>query len=382
MFREAFRSERFDSFEWVLRIVGAAVVNIVIFQFLAELTAQNTVNSATNSTTITGTSTQHFISVSSNYLFLYPPLAYVFYPVTIILYLWPLIGSLIFTKKNTDLESRFIVPPFYIAIISIAYFIVFILGFPNLRPTTPIESAVEPLNYLYSMMILMLLGVIAFEEDRIAVKILGYNADRNRIFFEKLSVNGILEEVKGKLLIPEIRSNLGVSQRIVEEDDSHFVLQGSTARRYDVDVVTKIGGYKDDENKHRTILKVAYYLRNRYSLGFTNYFAERTKKQSVYLHDVLNTTEPKMPSIDSVSLIKNGNDLFVEEVIGDLRGLYVRTQSASLSTVYLVASVLVLSILTAFLVITGQPTFASIASLTIDLVILVVAVIDYSRKRS
>ncbi len=362
--------------------MGAAVVNIVIFQFLAELTAQNTVNSATNSTTITGTSTQHFISVSSNYLFLYPPLAYVFYPVTIILYLWPLIGSLIFTKKNTDLESRFIVPPFYIAIISIAYFIVFILGFPNLRPTTPIESAVEPLNYLYSMMILMLLGVIAFEEDRIAVKILGYNADRNRIFFEKLSVNGILEEVKGKLLIPEIRSNLGVSQRIVEEDDSHFVLQGSTARRYDVDVVTKIGGYKDDENKHRTILKVAYYLRNRYSLGFTNYFAERTKKQSVYLHDVLNTTEPKMPSIDSVSLIKNGNDLFVEEVIGDLRGLYVRTQSASLSTVYLVASVLVLSILTAFLVITGQPTFASIASLTIDLVILVVAVIDYSRKRS
>jgi len=164
----------------------------------------------------------------------------------------------------------------------------------------------------------------------------------------------------------------------VEGDKEHgYVLK--TQGGYDF--VTKIGLYVDEETKQYTILKMGFYQKTAYSLRVTKYFIEESKRQALYLHDVLVDRIPPM-TIDILAPLSNtGHDLFVKEIVEDLRGFYIQTKKASRVSVASIGALVGLAALAVALYVAGFPSYAYGTTAGIETLVGFYVVWDVVRKR-
>jgi len=363
-------SAKYDSIDFYTRVIAGAGVNIVLLQYLSILIGQNT----SWSVTLSGNTA----TLTPIYGFLSPPLVYWFILATILFLVSPLLVSLLFSKKREDLADLRVVPPLYVAIVTIVYAALFIFGVPNLSGLNSIAKSELVSNYLLGFMSLFFFGFIAWGEDRAAVLIFGTSAERESIYFEKLRVHGQIEDVKAKFLTPEIRENLGLVKRVEGDQKLGYILR--TGRRFDI--TSLISLREDEEEKGSVIVKIAYYEKSRYSVRFSRYFLEFTKRQSAYLYEVFTDRKPQMPTDILQELTNTSNDSFICDVLDDLRGYYVAVQKVAPLSLTLVVSSLLVAAVTVWAFLTAKPSSAIASGGLIEIFILVVGLMDYFKRRS
>jgi hypothetical protein len=353
-------SDTYDLYDWYARMIAGSLAYIILFQLLGEIVAQNTT----------------VLPTGINYAFFNPPVLWEVISLVVLIVISPLLISLFLTRKDVELEKLRIVPPLAIFIIGIAYAVVFVVGLGFFLHFGQAQYVNDGVNHMFGLAALLMLALAARPEDRLAVWILGRTAERESIYFEKLKVRSPIDEVKAKLSTPEYADNLFLKMEVEGDRNTGFIFKTQGG----FDFITKIGLYVDEENKQETVLKMAFYQRAAYSLRVTRYFIEEAKRQSTYLHDVLTDRTPPMVIQELVPLSHNGHDLFVNEVIEDLRGFYVQTKKATPVSKVLIGALVGLTGFTAALYLAGLPLEAVTASGEIEVLIAAVTVMDYVRK--
>lgn len=352
----------YDTVNWYLRIFAASLGEILAFYLLVGFIQQNSETVLTPNGPV-----EAYLTI---------PLFYWFLIYGAFIFVAPLLLSLILTKKDVDLENLRIVPPLYVSIIGVLYAAVFFLLVPLLRIVGQPQFANIGILDLASLMFLIFIPMTARAEDSLAIAILGRTADRQAIFFEKLRVHASIEEVKAKLSTQEYADNLSLRMNVAGTKEEGYVLKTQRGFAF----TTKVGLYVDEDDKNRTILKVAFYEKSPYSLRLTKYFIEHAREHVAYLHDLLTGREPLMKVDVLVALTNNVHDLFINDVLDDLRGFYVQTKRAPRVSILLVGTVVALTGLTIGFFLSGYPEEAFLATGAIDIVILIVTVMEYIRK--
>jgi hypothetical protein len=201
-------------------------------------------------------------------------------------------------------------------------------------------------------------------------------AEREGIYFGKIRVQGDIDEVKAKLLSPEVLDNLFLSERVDGDRKDGYVLKAGRL----FDFRTRIGLSVDQENDGFTILKAAFFLRTRYSLSLENYAVELTKKNSAYLSQVLADRNPAMAIETLVPLTNSENDSFVSETIDDLRGLLVQTRRAPRASLVLGLFFIILTVAIGVAYFSGQSSLLPLG-IAIDVLIAAIALYEIASKR-
>jgi hypothetical protein len=309
-------------------------------------------------------------------MFLSPPLLYVTIPIFVLFLLSPFFLSLIFTNRAAEPQNLRLVPPFAIGLATVAYGIVVLLPFPNPNQLNSPLFTAELVEFFYGFLGLFFFGFLSYVEDRSAVLVLGRTAEREGIYFGKIRVQGDIDEVKAKLLSPEVLDNLFLSERVDGDRKDGYVLKAGRL----FDFRTRIGLSVDQENDGFTILKAAFFLRTRYSLSLENYAVELTKKNSAYLSQVLADRNPAMAIETLVPLTNSENDSFVSETIDDLRGLLVQTRRAPRASLVLGLFFIILTVAIGVAYFSGQSSLLPLG-IAIDVLIAAIALYEIASKR-
>ncbi len=376
-------SDEYSVLQWALRLIIGVSSSILILQFISWFVNTNTTysNSTTQTIQIVNgvvVSNTAVTNVVPKFMFLSPPLLYFAIPIFLLFLLSPFFLSLIFTNRGAEPQNLRLVPPFAIGLATAAYGIVFLVPFPNPNQINSPLFTAEFVRFFYGFFGLFFFGFLSYGQDRLAVLVLGRTAERDGIYFEKISVHGDIDEVKAKLLSTEVLDNLFLSERIDGDRNDGYVLK--TGRFFDFR--TRIGLSVDRENNGFTILKAAFYLRTRYSLSLEKYAVEHTKKNSAYLHQVLTDRNPAMAIEVLVPLTNSENDSFVSETIDDLRGLLVQTRRAPRASLVLVLFFIILTIGIAFAYFSGQSSSSLLPlGIAIDVLIAAIALYEIVSKR-
>jgi hypothetical protein len=336
----------YKKFEWWLRLLGGVALYILLLQAFAQFTGEHTVSGITAQG-----------QYATDYLFVDPPLLYYFLGLTVFLFLAPLLLSLTLTKRDVELRSLTIVPPLTIGLLGIFYTAVFIFGFPNLNPpstTLPIEEDAYLFGFVGG---LLLVGVFRLE-DRLAVALLGRSTEREALYFEELRVAAPIERVKERFSVPEIRSALRISQ---VDGDANIGYEMKTPRGFDFIIRLKI--LKDPQSPHtKTIVKTVIYEKTRYSIHTDSYIVEYARKQAGYIFDLLNNRTPTLSAVITTPLTNNSQDPFVDVVIDDMRGLYLKSQKYSFGDKLKLAAFVGIVALTGLLFAAGLTTYGVLSA--------------------
>lgn len=366
------RSDAYGDIDWAVRIIGGATISIFTLQIFSDFLAQAV--TYTTQTTVTntyqnGTLVSSYASTGPTpvYHFLSLPYVYFFFPAIAFFYLLPFLLSLALSKKDVELRNLRIVPPLAIGLPTAAYGFIFLLNFSN----------VNSISFLYGMMGLFALVATSAIEDRWAVSFLGTTAERESIYFEKLRVAADIDDVKARLIVPEIANVLNIRDTFEGKRESGY--KGRSPRLSEI--TTKIGLSIDRQDARFTIVNVAFYVKARFMLRLTNYLGEYAQRQSAYLYRVLTEWKPILPAVVVIPLSNSEYDPYIDEVIDDLRGFYVQTRRAPRRTVIAVVLVTILTIGTAISLVSGQSVTISQATGFSDALVAIIAALDFLSKR-
>jgi hypothetical protein len=257
----------------------------------------------------------------------------------------PFLLSLILTKRKPNLR---LVPPFYIAWVSYVWLII-VQSYPF--STTTVTDSV-------------LLGgifvAICYLEDRAVTLILGITAERENIFFEHFKAFAQIEDVRNKLSVPEIRSELTLSPRT--EGNSELGYRLHTRREFTS--VNRILLTRDKEYPDElTDVKVVYYAMGRYSLTMSPYFLEHWKKTSGYLKDIFTERDPIIGIEKITDFQNNVRDPLVDSVVDDLMGYYVKSQRVSMLDKIKVGATIGIFVIAVYLFVIGQPVYGGLSAI-------------------
>ena len=355
-------SKTYDTFDWAIRIFIGSAIESSLFNLLAVIIRSNSELVSTSQGPAPAWETA--------------PLFYGIIALIAIIMIAPFLLSLALSKIDVELEDLRIVPPQYIAYVGSVYAAVFVILVPLAGQVYQPQFANSALVSLLAISFLLFVVLGGRAEDKLTVAILGRTADKQQIYFEKLTIDASLEEVKTKLTTREYADNLFLRMDIEGDKNKGYTVK--TERGYDF--VAKVGMYPDDEDKNKTILKAAFYQQSRYSLKVTKFFIENDHRQASYLAEILTDREPPMKIETIIPLTNSAHDIFVNEVIDDLRGFYVKTKKAPRVSVILVMTNLALTGMTIGFAALGYPQAAYLTTGGVEGLILLVTVLDYLRK--
>ena len=361
--------EEYDSLDFYIRVAAGGAIIFLLAQLLGIYISRNTV--WTETMTQSGTLTE-----SASFPFLNPPTVYWFIPFAIIFILSPLFISLLLSKKNEDLARVRVIPPLALGLISALYIGAFIVAPLFTEKVKPLLFSEHMTYGLIGFFGAFLTAYVSFFTDRVPVLILGRSADRESIYLQKFRIHAGIEEVKERLMSLEIRETLGLRSKPDGDADDGYMMRS----RKDFDVQTLIKLTKEDEAT--TLLRVAFYEKSRYSVRFSKYFIEVARRDCSYIDEVLTNREPSWTTNILEPLSNKSADTFINYVIDDLRGYYVATKKAPRLSVLLVSVAILLFFLTVVASLTGQPSYAVEFTGITDGLIVLVAVMDYVRKRT
>jgi hypothetical protein len=330
-------TEDYEIISWLLRIFLGGTINIGIlnatYAYLSVLP-----------------------SMPSFYAYLIDALFLIFAVIT------PFLLSLILTAIQPEPK---IVPPFYITLISFAWLFVLWVNPHNVSATlTPTIT----LGLFYV--------ALGFAEDKLTTSILGIATERESIFFEHLTVVAEIEDVKARLIIPEIRRRLYLSERV----------EGNAEQGY---LFKSIGGFifknqilltKNKDSPQSTDLKVVYYEQRKYNLTVSRDFFEQASKNLVYLYEILYNRTPSFGFYIVTDFTNKATDPLIDKVIDDLRGYYVKSKQFSNADKFKVVMFVGILILTAALFLIEQPLYGEL-TIAIEVLLLVFELPDVIRRQ-
>jgi hypothetical protein len=280
----------------------------------------------------------------------------------IVVIILPIILSLILTSIQ---PSHLIVPPFFITIVSAVWAGILLVNAANIGSML---ATVVTLGLFYS--------ALGYMEDSLTTKILGKTAERESVYFEHFRVYSDVDSVKTRLLIPEIRRGLHISERTGDDGEGGLIFK-SIATTFKSDLTVT----KDKDYPELTSLKVVYYEIGNYSLKVSPFFIEQMHKMSGYIKDVFNNHLPIM-GVEVISSFTNKvNDPTVDKVINNFQGFYHMSKQLSITDRFKIALFVGILVLTGILFLIEQPGYA-VLSIAIEVLIAVLGLPDLIRKRT
>jgi hypothetical protein len=274
----------------------------------------------------------------------------------------PFLLSLLLTTIQPELR---IVPPFYITLISFAWLFVLWVNPSNVSATlTPVIT----LGTFYV--------TLGFAEDKLATLILGIAAERERIYFEYLTVYSDIDDVKARFAVPEIRRELFLSERIEGNAEQGYLFKTRRGLFFKNQILVT----RSKEYPHSTDVKIVYYEEGKYNLKISPVFPEVTRKTSLYLKDVLYNREPKLGFEVAVEFTNTARDSLIDRVIDEMRGYYVRSKQFSYADKFKIAMLAGVLILTVVLFLIEQPVYGAL-TIAIEVLLAVLALPDIFGKQ-
>jgi len=274
----------------------------------------------------------------------------------------PLILSLILTAIQPEFR---IIPPFFITIISWVWLFVLWVNQSN-------ASTMIPLTFFIGTFYV----TMGYFEDWGTTKILGKAIERENIYFEHLLVYAEINDVKNRLITPEIRRTLHISETVEGKSADCYLLKTRNVFTFKNDIILA----KNKESPELTDLKIVYYEVERYSLRVSKDFVEDAHMISGYVRDVFTNHVPNIGVEVVASFGNTVNDPSIDRVIDDMRGFYARSKQFSNADRFKIGLLTIVLILTGILFIIGQPTYA-VLSIAIEVLIAVLGLPDIIRRQ-
>ncbi len=283
-------TRNYDLLGWIARLfVGAAfsVFTVEMFgDFLKEIVSFNP---------STGVYMLSLRSNSQSYLFLF---------LASLALTSPLIASLVLTKRTPELK---IVPPFYIEVLTIAWFIAF-----GLERWSPDPS--------FAILWIMTLVAAGFAEDRVVTRILGHSVDRNDIQMFKFLASKDIDSVKQVLSPPEIRATLGLGQRNAEIPHGFKLRSPRVATKQ---TVMKLEQFPNEEG---TVISMAVYQVGRYQVRMTPELIHYSLMLRAYLADTFKRFGVELKDVE---IANKYTEPLLSETFADIQGFYGQSKQMS-----------------------------------------------------
>ena len=333
-------AENYDLISWFMCILLGGTINIGILNGFDALVRQT------------------FFPTESTLIALLFPISLVSLAL-----LLPFALSLLFTAIQPELR---IVPPFFITAMSSVWFFVLWVTPSNASDTLPLALFV---GVFYTM--------VGYAEDWATTKILGKATDRESIYFEQFLVYADIKDVKNRLLVPEIRSRLGLSETVegTEADGYIFKTKSGFTSRNDIMI------NRDKQYPEFTNLRITYYEVAKYNIRVSKDFIEDAHMMSWYIKDVFFNHTPIMSVEVLVPFDNNRIDPAVDRVIDSMVGVYAKSKQFSITDRIKILLLGLIIVLTAVLFLINQPVYGAM-TIAIEVLIAIIGLPDIIRKRT
>jgi hypothetical protein len=283
---------------------------------------------------------------------------------TLLLFMYlisPLVLSICLTKREPYLK---LVPPFYIAIVSIVWILIAWLS--------------SNISLLFIVIFFgFLVGYVGFFEDVAATSLLGIATARDLIYFEHLRVYAEIEHVKARISNLAVMKTLNLSERI--EGDAEQGYRFVSQRIYTIKNLIVLS--KDKDYPDLTNVKVVYIERARYNLRLSPVFLEKTNETSEYIHSLFLKREPVLHYEVMTGLTNTALDPLIDSVEDELHGYYARYKRLPARDSLKILGLLMLGVMTLVLWLSNQPDIYWQLSLLFDIVVYLSQISDLLRRR-
>jgi hypothetical protein len=276
--------------------------------------------------------------------------------------LMPIIVSCFLTAIQPELR---IVPPFFIALISSAW--IFVLWITPSNVSTTVFPTLT-VGVFYSS-----LGYI---EDPVVTYIFGRATERDYIYFQHIRAYATIEEVKDRIMTPEIRRSLTISESFEGDAEHGYLFKTRRPFPYKNDIFIS----RDKDYSELTSIKVTYYEVKKYNLQVSNSFLEESHKTSRYIEDIFTFHEPSIPIEIITPFTNQVTDKAIDRVLDDMRGYYSRSKRFSITDRLSISLLVAILFLTAILFFIGEPAYA-VLSIAIEVLIAVLELPDILRRQ-
>jgi hypothetical protein len=272
----------------------------------------------------------------------------------------PFVLSLLLTQTRPKLR---IVSPFWIGLVSWLWFFT-----PWASSNSSMIASAVFFGVFYVATCLC--------EDLLTISIMGIATERENIYYEYLTVYAGIDEVRARLMTPEIREGANLSERMEGNAEQGYLFK--TQRGYHLNTPISITRNKEDPNI--TDVKIAYYWENRYNLSVFPLFIEMARKSSAYIKDVFRYREPMLPFAINIPFTNNVRDPLIDRIIDEMCGYYVRSKQLSYGDRFIIASFIGIFVLIIVLFLIREPLWA-LLSLVTDVLIAAIGLPEVFRRR-
>jgi len=339
-------SVKYDRISWELAILLGGAFNIVFVNALSVLIRDHI----------------HIGQVIDITPLLDPIVLLWFVILLVLVFSSPLLLSLFLSQREPKLRT---VSPFHITVISFIWIII-------------TQFSLTP-NGIYVLLFAVILTAAGRLEDSVATSILGLTAERDSIYFEHLLVYAEIEEVRKRLLIPEIRKQLHLLEFVEGSTKEGYILRTHT----DFEFVNNIQLTKDDNAPQITHFKIVYYEKGKYDLRKSSNLFEAARKTSSYIRDVLlNRERESVLPVEVITELKNNvRDSLVDLVIDEMQGYYTRYRRLPRIDRLKIAVIVMIISITLVLIAAG-PSYYLYAALTgiLDVLLFLLGLPDIMRR--